>query len=46
MILLAIDPVSFSSARVSNGQHLNVAGVLSKYADVRKAYHSSILEVE
>jgi len=46
MILLAIDPVSFSSARVRNCQHLNVAGVLSKYADVRKAYQSSVLEVE
>jgi hypothetical protein len=46
MILLAIDPVSFSSARVRNCQHLNVTSVLSKNADVRKAYHSSVLEVE
>ncbi len=46
MILLAIDPVSFTSARVRNCQHLIVASVLSKYADVRKAYQSSVLEVE
>jgi hypothetical protein len=46
MTLLAINPVSFTSARVSERQDMNASLRLPKDANVRKPNHSALLKIK